>query len=117
MKSKKRGPNKVKNVILYREDVPQQDIQIIEKTRRPCGRPKNKQLVSVIKEPEEQDVIAFERPTKVKATARELRAMELEVRLMELQAVSGNANLKLNKKGKVDGRQSKGRTKMVRENQ
>ena len=36
--------------------------------------------------------------------------MELEVRLLELQAVSGNANLKLNRKGKVDGRQSKQRT-------
>ena len=36
--------------------------------------------------------------------------MELEVRRLELQSVSGNANLKLNKKGKVDGRQSKQRT-------
>ena len=34
MKSKKKGPNKIKKVILYREDVPQQDIQIVEKTRR-----------------------------------------------------------------------------------
>ena len=110
MKSKKKGPNKVKKVILYREDVPQQNIQIIEKTRRPPGRPKNKQLVNVIKEPEEPDVIAFERPTKVKMTAKELKKMELEVRLLELQSVSGNANLKLNRRGKVDGRQSKQRT-------
>ena len=36
--------------------------------------------------------------------------MELEVRLLELQSVSGNANLKLNRKGKVDGRQSKQRS-------
>jgi hypothetical protein len=110
MKSKKKGPNKVKQVVVYREDVPQQEIQIVEKTRRPRGRPKNKQLVNVIKEPEEPDVIAFERPTKVKMTAKELKTMELEVRLLELQSVSGNSSLKLNKKGKVDGRQSKQRT-------
>ena len=110
MKSKRKGPNKVKQVIVYKEDLPQQEIQIVEKTRRPRGRPKSKQLVNVIKEPEEPDVIAFERPTKVKMTAKELKKMELEVRLLELQSVSGNANLKLNKKGKVDGRQSKQRT-------
>ena len=104
MKSKKKGPNKIKKVTVYREDVPQQEIQIVEKTRRPRGRPKNKQLVNVIKEAEELDVIAFERPTKVKATAKELKKMELEVRILELQSVSGNANLKLNRKGKVDGR-------------
>ena len=55
-------------------------------------------------------MIAFERPTKVKMTAKELKKMELEVRLLELQSVSGNSSLKLNKKGKVDGRQSKQRT-------
>ena len=33
--------------------------------------------------------------------------MELEVKLLELQGVSGNANLKLNRKGKVDGRMVK----------
>ena len=110
MKSKKKGPNKVKQVVVYREDVPQQEIQIVEKTRRARGRPKSKQLVNVIKEEAEPDVIAFERPTKVKMTAKELKKMELEVRLLELQSVSGNSNLKLNKKGKVDGRQSKQRT-------
>ena len=110
MKSKKKGPNKVKKVVVYRKDVPQQEIQIVEKTRRPRGRPKSKQLVNVIKEPEEPDVIAFERPTEVKATAKGLKKMELEVRLLELQSVSGNANLKLNRKGKVDGRQSKQRS-------
>jgi hypothetical protein len=81
-----------------------------EKTRRARGRPKSKRLVNVIKEPEEPDVIAFERPTKVKMTAKELKKMELEVRLLELQSVSGNANLKLNRQGKVDGRQSKQRS-------
>ena len=109
MKSKKKGPNKIKKVTVYREDVPQQEIQIVEKTRRPRGRPKNKQLVNVIKEAEEPDGIAFERPTKVKATAKELKKMELEVRLLDLQSVSGNANLKSNKKGKMYGKQSKQR--------
>ena len=60
MKSKKKGPNKVKQVVVYREDVPQQEIQIVEKTRRARGRPKSKQLGNVIKEAEEPVVIAFE---------------------------------------------------------
>ena len=67
MKSKKKGPNKVKQVVVYREDVPHQEVQIVEKTRRARGRPKSKQLVSVIKEEAEADVIAFERPTKVRS--------------------------------------------------
>ena len=33
--------------------------------------------------------------------------MKLEAKLMELQAVSGNQNIKSNRKGGVDGRQSK----------
>ena len=73
MKSKKKGPNRVKQVIVYREDVPQQEIQKVEKTKRARGRPKSKQLVSVIKEETEPDVVAFERPTKVKMTANELK--------------------------------------------
>ena len=44
-------------------------------------------------------------------TAKELKQVELETRLFELQAVSGNANLRMAKSGKIDGRQSKVRTK------
>ena len=109
LKTRKKGPRK-KQVIVYKEDLPQEPIEIVEKVRRRPGRPK-KPVVEVVKEPDEEDVIVFQKPTKVvKMTAKELRKMELEARLLELQAVSGNANLKMNKSGKVDGRQSKVRT-------
>ena len=109
LKTRQKGPRK-KQVIVYKEDLPQEPIEIVEKIRRKPGRPK-KQVVEVVKEPDEPDVIVFPKPTKIKMTARELKQMELETRLLELQAVSGNANLKMNKSGKVDGRQSKVRSK------
>jgi hypothetical protein len=109
LKSRKKGPKK-KQVIVYREDLPVEPIEIVEKVKRPAGRPKKKELVKIVKELDEPDCIVFEKPSKVKMTARELKKMELEIRLLELQGVSGNSNLKLNKKGKVDGRMVKVRT-------
>mgnify|MGYP007047360150 CR=1 FL=1 len=109
LKSHKKGPKK-KQVIVYREDLPVEPIEIVEKVRRPAGRPKKKELVKIVKEENEPDCVVFEKPSKVTMTARELKKMELEVRLLELQGVSGNSNLKLNRKGKVDGRMVKVRT-------
>ena len=109
LKSRKKGPRK-KQVVIYREDLPVEPIEIVEKVKRPAGRPKKKELVKIVKEVDEPDCIVFEKPSKVAMTARELKKMELQVRLLELQGVSGNSNLKLNKKGKVDGRQVKVRT-------
>ena len=94
---------------VYKEDIPQDPIQIVEKVRRKPGRPRTKP-VQVVKEEGLPEVIVFERPTEVKITAKQLRAMELETRLLELQAVSGNQKLELNRRGGVDGRQSKVRT-------
>jgi hypothetical protein len=109
LKSRKKGPKK-KQVIVYREDLPVEPIEIVEKVKRPAGRPKKKELVKIVKEENEPDCVVFEKPSKVTMTARELKKMELEVRLLELQGVSGNSNLKLNRKGKVDGRMVKVRT-------
>ena len=109
LKSRKKGPRK-KQVVIYREDLPVEPIEIVEKVKRPAGRPKKKELVKIIKEENEPDCVVFEKPSKVTMTARELKKMELEIRLLELQGVSGNSNLKLNKKGKVDGRMVKVRT-------
>jgi len=109
LKTRKKGP-KPKQVIIYREDLPVEPIEIVEKVKRPAGRPKKKDLVKIVKEVDEPDCIVFEKPSKVAMTARELKKMELQVRLLELQGVSGNSNLKLNRKGKVDGRMVKVRT-------
>ena len=95
---------------MYREDLPTEPIQIVEKVRKRPGRPRSKPVVEVTKEVYAPDVIAFERPTRQNITAKQLRAMELEAKLMELQAVSGNANLRVNRKGDADGRQSRQRT-------
>ena len=107
--TKKRGPRK-RVVTVYKEDMPVEPITIVEKIRRGKGRPKKGKLVEIVQEPDEPDVIAFERPSKVKMSARDLKKMELEVRLLELQSVTGNANLKMTRAGKIDGRQSKTRT-------
>ena len=109
IKTRKRGPKK-RVVTVYKEDIPADPIEIVQKVRRKPGRPK-KPVVEVVTDVGEPDVIVFQKPTKVKMTAKELKQMELETRLLELQAVSGNVNLKMNKAGKVDGRQSKVRTK------
>ena len=109
IKTRKKGPKK-RVVTVYKEDIPVDPIQIVEKVKRKPGRPK-KPVVEVVTEPNEEDCIVFQKPSKVKMTAKELKQMELETRLLELQAVSGNANIKMNTKGKVDGRQSKVRTK------
>jgi hypothetical protein len=108
IKTRKKGPRK-RVVTVYKEDLPVDPIQIVEKVRRKPGRPK-KPVVEVIKEQDEEDCIVFQKPTKIKLTTKELKQMELETRLLELQAVSGNSNLKMNRRGKVDGRQSKVRT-------
>ena len=108
IKTRKKGPRK-RVVTVYKEDLPVDPIQIVEKVRRKAGRPK-KPVVEVIKEQDEEDCIVFQKPTKIKLTTKELKQMELETRLLELQAVSGNSNLKMNRRGKVDGRQSKVRT-------
>ena len=110
LKTRKKGPTK-RVVTVYKEDIPVEPIQIVERAKRKPGRPK-KPVVEVVKEPDEEDVIVFQKPTKVvKMTAKELKQMELETRLLELQAVSGNANLKMNKSGKVDGRQRRSEPK------
>lgn len=108
IKTRKKGPRK-RVVTVYKEDLPVDPFQIVEKVRRKAGRPK-KPVVEVIKEQDEEDCIVFQKPTKIKLTTKELKQMELETRLLELQAVSGNSNLKMNRRGKVDGRQSKVRT-------
>jgi len=107
--TKKRGPRK-RVITVFKEDLPVEPITIVEKVRRGKGRPKKDKLVEIVQEPDEPDVIAFERPSKVKMSARDLKKMELEVRLLELQSVTGNSNLKMTKAGKIDGRQSKQRT-------
>ena len=108
LKTRKKGPRK-KQVIVYKEDIPIDPIEIVEKVRRKPGRPRTKP-VEVVKAGGQPEVIVFEKPAEVKITTKQLRAMELETRLLELQAVSGNQNLKLNRRGGVDGRQSKIRT-------
>ena len=57
LKTRKKGP-RPKQVVIYREDLPVEPIEIVEKVRRPAGRPKKKELVKVVKEVDEPDCIA-----------------------------------------------------------
>ena len=60
-------------MVVYREDLPVEPIEIVEKVRRPAGRPKKKELVKIVKEDDEPDCVVFEKPSKVTMTARELK--------------------------------------------
>ena len=59
LKTRKRGPKK-KQVIVYKEDLPQDPIEIVEKIRRKPGRPRTKP-VEVVKEVGQPEVIVFEK--------------------------------------------------------
>jgi hypothetical protein len=59
LKTRKKGPRK-KQVIVYKEDLPQDPIEIVEKVRRKPGRPRTKP-VEVVKEVDQPEVIVFEK--------------------------------------------------------
>ena len=69
LKTSKNEPRK-KQVIVYKEDLPQDPIEIVEKVRRNPGRPRTKP-VQVVKKEGQPEVIVFEKPTEVKITAKQ----------------------------------------------
>ena len=57
IKTRKKGPKK-RVVTVYKEDIPVDPIQIVEKVKRKPGRPK-KPVVELFTEPNEEDCIVF----------------------------------------------------------
>jgi hypothetical protein len=97
VKSRTPGPRK-KRLIVYKEDIPEAPIVIVEKTRK-RGRPK-KQLETVI---ESEEIQRIPTPPKRQPTMRELKKQELDLRFQELQQAA-NRPLRQTKLGKVDKR-------------
>jgi hypothetical protein len=108
MRSHKPGPKK-RRVIVYKEDLPQDEITIVEKSRKK-GRPaKKSKLERVVEEPVEvtqhgPDVIQYHRPTpQTELTAKQLKHMELAQQFATLEQAAGR-KLRQTTKGKVDKR-------------
>ena len=95
VKSRKPSPKK-KRIVVYKEDIPEETIVIVEKTRK-RGRPK-RQLETIIEHEEPQRVPM---PPKRQPTIRELKKQELDLRFQELQQAA-NRLLRQTKRGKVD---------------
>ena len=105
MKKRKPGPAKQK-VVIYQEDLPQQQIEIVTKSRK-RGRPKTKPDVIIEKDQGIQigdETIMIDRPTKKKElSARQIKRMDMDAKFVEMEAIAGR-KLRQNKNGKVDKR-------------
>jgi hypothetical protein len=104
----RRKPAQKKRVVIYREDIEEdKPIEVEIKSKRGRGRPK---AVPVIEQVNTEEKVEIERfvPQK-EPTSRELRKLELQNKLLETEAIAGR-KLRLNKKGKVDGRMVKERS-------
>ena len=103
------NPKTKRRVILYREDIQEElPIQVEVKGKRGRGRPKSTPLVEQVNQSENIVIERMAGPEK-EPTARELKKLELQNKLLETEAIAGR-KLRLNKSGKVDGRMSKTRT-------
>jgi hypothetical protein len=108
IRSHKPGPTK-RRIVVYKEDLPQDEIVIVEKSRK-RGRPSK--APKVVREPEQKqeltqqgpEKIEFQRPTQEKElTAKQLKHMELVERFATLEQAAGR-KLRMTVKGKADGR-------------
>jgi hypothetical protein len=109
IRSHKPGPTK-RRIVVYKEDLPQDEIVIVEKSRK-RGRPVTK-VPKIVREPESKqeltqqgpDKIEFQRPTQEKElTAKQLKHLELVERFATLEQAAGR-KLRMTVKGKADGR-------------
>jgi hypothetical protein len=98
----RRKPAKKKKIIVYREDI-QEDkpIEIEVKSKRGRGRPKAQPVIEQVNQEEKIEIERFVQPKE--PTEKELRKLELQNKLLETEQIAGR-KLRLNKKGKVDGR-------------
>lgn len=109
IKTKKKGPPK-RIITIYKEDIEPDPVVIREKIKRKAGRPRVQKSIEVIKEGEDEMVLVPKPHPQKELTQKQLKELELHTKLAELQLVSGNDKLKLNKKGQIDKRMVKTRT-------
>ena len=95
-------PTQKKKIIVYREDI-QEDkpIEIEVKSKRGRGRPKAQPVIEQVNQEEKIEIERFVKPKE--PTEKELKKLELQNKLLETEQIAGR-KLRLNKKGKVDGR-------------
>ncbi len=119
---KTRGRKKsiTKPIVVYMEDLIEQDVlpeqKVIVKQKRGKGRPKKKEPPIVqyvnkndeIQDEDDGDVsqVIINKPSKEKLSAKDLKLLELQQKIAELEAVSGK-KIRGTKKGAVDKRQTK----------
>ena len=117
LKSKKPGPRK-KIVYIYKEQIEEEPIQIVEKIKRKAGRPKKEKLVKYVDEDgnevknrndSKEVVISVGGQKDTPMSEKELKVLKLEERLAELESISGKKVL-ITKKKAIDKRQSKVRS-------
>ncbi len=108
---KKPGPRPKKVVYIYRDQLPEEEIEVVEKIRRPKGRPKKKIVKYIdshskeVKDRLEANQVLIDLPDdKKELSAKDIKILELQERLIELEAVSGK-KIRAGRNGKPDGRQ------------
>ena len=117
MKSRKPGPKK-KIVYVYKEDIEDEPVEIVEKIKRKAGRPKKQKLVKYVdddgnevknRNESKEVVIKVGGEKDIPMTEKELKVLKLEERLAELESISGKKVL-VTKKKQIDKRQNKVRS-------
>ena len=108
-------PAKSIPIVVYYDDIVEEPepAKVIVKRKATRGRPKKKPVIQYIND--EGDVVSdkmeavqtiINAPEKENYTEKDIKLIELEKKIMELEAVSGK-KIRATKKGKVDQRQAK----------
>lgn len=113
---KRNSRSKPKPIIIYEEDLygETQPQEIIVKKKKTKGRPKKpKAIVEYVNEhgdtvdkDDSPDQIIINKPTKEKLSAKDLKMLQLQEKILELETVSGKT-IRGTKKGNIDKRQTK----------
>ena len=111
----KTKPKKSAPIVVYYEDleIEKSAPKVIIKKKKARGRPKSKAMIEYVDDDglEVQDKMEatqtiINAPVKEKCSAKELKTLELQAKIAELEAVSGK-KIRATRKGKIDGRQAK----------
>ena len=118
LKSRTSGPKK-RIVYIYKDDIIEEPVEIVEKIKRKAGRPKKSpQMVKYVdadgnevknRNESKEVIIKVGGQKDIPITEKELKVLKLEERLAELESISGKKVL-VTKKKQIDKRQSKVRS-------
>ena len=121
VKKKSQKPKKPKQIIIYKEDLEsdeEEKIEVIQKVKRGKGRPKKKKIIEYVDEAgnkienqkkASQTIINHDNIPE-NPSQKDIKIMELQSRLAELEQISGK-KIRATNKNQPDKRQTKARTK------